>query len=203
MVYFTQLITTLWEGAKGFLSELNWVDIVILTLLLRTGYIGIRKGLFIEIMKSAGLGAGFIVSTTQHVRIGNEISQRLNLDQTLSQGLAFFGVLFITYVAVRLFGLGLRKLFKIEAHGFWDCFWGAWAGLVRGTAVATCLLTGGLLLGSGYLAESIENRSLLAPWLVKGGSAVYTSLHHFSASFALEGLDHVISTKQSTPKTSQ
>ena len=197
MVYLTQLFTALWEGAKVFLSKLNWVDIALLTLFIRTSYIGIRKGLFLEIVKSGGLFIGLSLSVTQYTRINNEISQRVNLDQTLSQGVAFFGILVITYVGVRLVGFGLQKLLRIETHGFWDRFWGTWAGLARGIVVASCLLTGSLLLGSGYLAESIQKRSVLAPPLVKGGSAAYTSLHHFSASFTIEGFDHVFSKQQS------
>ena len=201
MVYLTQLVTTLWEAAKAVLSKLNWVDIVILIILLRTGYIGIRRGLFIEIIKTVGLVAGLGVAVTQHVSIGKEIFLRLNLGQTLSQGIAFLGIFLITYVAVLILGIGLQKLLKIEAHGFWDRFWGAWAGLGRGLVVAACLLTGSFLAGSGYLEESIENRSLLAPMLVKGGSVVYASLHHFSASFTIEGLDQVISTKKQATST--
>ena len=137
-----------------------------------------------------------------YIRIGNGISQRFNLQQTLSQLSAFFSILFITYLAVRIFGLGLQKLLKVEAHGFWDRFWGGWAGLARGIVVTTCLLTGSLLLESGYLAESIEGKSHLAPPLVGGGSAAYTFLHRFSSSFTIEGMDRVLSTKKQ-PKTSK
>ena len=41
---------------------MNWFDIFVVILLLRTGYIGLKNGLAVEIYKTAGLGFSGLVS---------------------------------------------------------------------------------------------------------------------------------------------
>ena len=175
------------------------MDIFVLTLLVRVGYIGIRKGLFIEIVKLLGLLAGLLVAITQYLRLGQELSVRLNLHLALSRNVAFWSLLLITYLGLRLIGFVLEKTLKVEGGGFWSRFCGAVTGLIRGSLLVMCILTGILFTGSGYLTESIEKKSLLAPFFVKGGAATYASLHQFSASFTIEGFDHIVLQE---PKTS-
>ena len=200
MVYLSQFWTALMNGAKGFLSQLNWVDIVILILLARASYIGIRKGLFIEITKVLGVVSGLFVATMQHSRLGQKLSERLNLDPVVANNVAFWALLLAVYLGARLVGFVLEKVLKVETRGFWSRFWGAGLGLSRGAIVVACLSIGILFTGSSYLTQSIEEKSLLAPFFVKGGAAIYRSLHQFSASFTIEGFDRLISTE---PKISK
>ena len=192
MVYLSQLWTTFLVAGKQFLSQLNWMDIFVITILLRASYIGVRKGLFIEIVKLSGLLVGLLVAITQHPRLGQELSVRLNLHPALSRNVAFWALLFVAYLGVRLIGFILEKALKVEGGGFWSRFCGAVAGVVRGSLLVACILTGSLLTGSSYLTESIQKKSLLAPFFVKGGAATYASLHQFSASFTIEGFDYIV-----------
>lgn len=146
----------------------NWVDLVLLFLMLRACYIGLVRGYVLEAVLLLG-----VVATTALACNGYGYLKafgepwwpfgRLWLD-AVSMALLLGAGLAISYLA-------MRRVASLITQG--RLHWllqgiGMVLGAVRGLWICGLLVLALLSVGNAYLAHSVEQRSILSPRLAEG-----------------------------------
>jgi len=175
------------------LSQLNWVDILLLGICARVIFIGVNRGIVVELIK--GIGTLFTVFITIHYYSG--ISAFLQGKASLLAELAdfvSFGFLWLIMALVFKFVRdGFLILLKIETHSFLDR-WGS-LFISVGRALLLCSLSVLFLRLSGieYLKSNTE-KSFSGVRIAKLAPKVYESSYNgfISKFFPSEELNKAI-----------
>ena len=194
MVYFQQISSAFLEKAQEILSYMNWVDLVGIIIVMRTLYIGIRKGLLIEIFKSFGLGAGIFVAVTQYRRWGVGLSEKTILPLRGAEIFAFVALFVMVSGAFLLLRFLVAKVATVQIHGVWNRIGGGALGFCRGCMWLIVLEVTALCLTptTGYITQSIQERSFFGPSLLTGGKVTYQIAHRASTSFTIESFEEIL-----------
>lgn len=118
---------------------INWVDFLMIALILRTCYIGIKTGIGIELFKLFSLWlvtvSAFHVYTTPLSDMLNEKLPALPLDA--GDVFVFASLVTLITVLVRIIRESFFLLVKIEAQNSWDKWAGLCVGFIRGIWMAS------------------------------------------------------------------
>ena len=155
------------------LKHVNWPDCLIIVLLIRCGYVGLKKGLFGEIFKSIGIIAALVLSLYNCVRLGKYISENSFLPLLYSGLLSFIALLILIVFIFRLVRLVAGRLMKVEFGPRLNGFGGALLGLARGAVIGGIILLGLSWLPIRGICETINQRSYLGPSLIKVIPTIY------------------------------
>jgi len=136
------------------INKLNWIDLVFVILLIRTGYVAVRNGFLVEIFKISGtflaiyLGCHYYASLAAffHSRLGSEGSSA-----AVPETLSFVVLCVLGYAVFILPRRLLMRFLKIEAAPLLNMWGGFVLGICRG------VLFSGLL----FLVFSISTRDYL------------------------------------------
>ncbi len=187
MVYFQQIFSAFIEKSREVLSHLNWVDLIAIIIVVRTLYIGVRKGLLIEMFKLAGFSLGIFLAVTQFRQWGAALSEKSALPLQESEVISFLALLAMVYSATLILRLLFVRLFSGQTIGWWPRLAGGCVGVLRGCLVVLFLVVLTLAFSSeGYVAESIQAKSFLVPSLLEGGKHLYQAIHRLSDNFVIE-----------------
>ena len=155
------------------ITRFNWVDIIVIILLIRMGYIGFELGVSTELVKLAGLLVGFFVSFRYYQGLGDALSQVTSLPVEWAAALVMVALVFFLYIVVTK-GLGLlEKLVQVSFHPKLKNVGGLLIGLVRAVLVVSILLVVCRQFRSPYMESSIEEHSLTGSFIVRMAPAVY------------------------------
>lgn len=169
------------NSVTGFLSQWNWIDVVVLICLVRFGYIGASQGFGNELVRSLGLVAGVMVSFRWYQAAGDWVAART----VLSHEWAAAGVLLLLVAGMYgLVVLGLRLLQKAVTLRFapsLDKVGGLALGLLRAALVVSVGLVMLQQLPSDYVRTSIEERSWSGRCLAHAAPGVYDAVNPWIA----------------------
>lgn len=160
-----------------FLKNLNWVDILVIILLFRSSYIGLKKGLWIEVFKIFGILTALFFALNFYERLGILISSKAALPENFSKFLIFLAILFSIIFIFKILRNLLQLVVNVEVKENIDSVGGAFLGLFRGAIVCSLVLLALVLLPSRYIKEGVEKKSLIASHLIDKAPKI----HHFFA----------------------
>lgn len=152
---------------SSYLSRINWVDIFILILLIRTSYIGFTQGLSYEVLTLVGVIGAIILTIHNYEYLGIFLNEKLNLPIDFSNLMSFLilaaGMIFL----FRLFRNTVYRFLKFEIFPRLERFGGLILGFVRGCLIASLIFLGLLLVPNNYIITSIKEKSLTGPMFLK------------------------------------
>jgi membrane protein required for colicin V production len=119
---------------------LNWVDLIIIVVILGFAIRGLMRGFFRELLSLVGLFLGLWVALLQFVPLGEWIESRSPLTDPLPFHVAFWTIFLGISLVASLAGYSLRKLAKGLLMGWLDTIMGAGVGVVKGVMILTVLL---------------------------------------------------------------
>ena len=144
----------------------NWVDLLIITLFLRTCYSGFGRGFLAEVLNLLGAVTVTVVAVNTWSPLARWLKPWLQMKPTLGTFIVF-GLLFLgTLVLVRMGINRLTELIKWERLHWAIQGLGMILGGLRGLWWAGLILLICASSGFGYLRESVETESILGPRLV-------------------------------------
>ncbi len=161
------------------LKRVNWVDCLIIVLLIRCGYIGLKKGLFGEIFRCIGMITAIVVSIYNCGRLGKYISDHSFLSLFHSKILSIIALLIATVFIFILIRIAMTRLVKVEFGPRLSRIGGALLGLARGGVLASFILVILLWWPTRSIEATIYERSYLGPSLIKVAPAIYDGLISF------------------------
>lgn len=153
---------------------MNWLDVVLLVILVYSVVTSFRKGLTREIIGLVSVILGLLMGSWFYGSAGSLLQPYVN-----SRAAANFGGFFLVFLAVILAGsllsFVLGKFLKVTGLSIFDHALGAGFGLVRGLLIAVALLLGVMAFSqSGKPPDSVVN-SRMAPYVARA-SRVFAAM---------------------------
>jgi len=172
-------------------KNINWVDIFVIIILFRIGYIAINQGFRIEIFKLLGTISAIYVSLHYYVHFAVGIVKFAPIveDVMSSEFLEFLSCIALAMITYLIFVL-LRSLFyrllKMEALPALNHWGGFVLGIARASLLAGLIIF--ILVASdvSYLKNSVK-KSYSGPYLAKLAPATYSSLWNVFMSKFMTG----------------
>ena len=165
---------------------MNWVDIVLLILLLASVIVGSKKGLIRELMAFIIFFTAIIVSVNYIDQFAVWVYERIGGSPLISAFLSFVILLAITYAAFKILGLLFYKIANLKTTGRRDQMGGALVGFLRGwVAVGFLTFVAFLLPPPDAFYISFEN-SFFGPAIAKTIPILYegtSQIHPESPNF--------------------
>lgn len=162
------------------LTRLNWVDILIVILMLRISYVAFQDGLSHEIFPLI-TSVIVIVSSLHYYRtVGLAISRNLfNMPREITDFLAFLALAVVSGLIAKLLKALLDKVVKVQWHPLLERFGGLVFGVFRAAVLVSMVLIILALAPLPYLQRSIRDKSLMGIYFLRIGPAVYEKCAHF------------------------
>ena len=157
-------------------QHINWVDVLIVILLIRTSYIGTRNGLSEEIFRIIGVLLGLFFSIKYYSALGSRINSTISLPQEFVDGGTFLILILLSMLSMKLVALGLTKIVKLSFSDKIDKWGGFIAGLLRGAVLMSLLFMLFGIIQVDYLVKSVDERSLTGPYVEKIAPNVYQAI---------------------------
>lgn len=169
------------------LSRINWVDILILIVMLRTSYLSFQRGLSHEIFPLFGSIVMISLALRYYTTL-SDIAARyvLKLPQDILNLLAFVAILSALGVVCKLTGALLDSIFKMTWHPFIEKFGGLLIGVIKASVVTSMVLIVLSLVPLSYLQHSVRDKSLMGMRFLKIGPNIYEQVSCFLPAIKLE-----------------
>lgn len=152
---------------------MNWLDFVLLALLVGSIALGVKRGLIREVMGFIGLIVGVVVAINKVDAVTAWVLSHMKASPVVVSFVSFVLILAIFYIAFRFLGMLFNKAVSLSSLGKIDQVGGGFIGFVRGW-----VLVGFVLFLLFYLPfpqrfyDSIEN-SFFAPALTGSVPMIY------------------------------
>lgn len=165
---------------------MNYIDYILLVLLVAMVIVGSKKGLIRELAALVTLIPAVIVSINFMDSFAVWVYEKIGGSPMVVTFLSFIILIGLVYAGFKLVGMGIARLIKLQRKGRKDQMGGAFIGFMRGWVVISFIFFLLFLLpmpAGFYLA--VEN-SLFGPTLVKTIPIMFESssaLHSQSPSF--------------------
>ncbi len=111
---------------------MNWIDVILIVLLLTSVIVGSKKGLIREIMAFIVFFVAIIVSVNYIDNFAVWVYEKVGGSPLVSAFLSFTILIAVTYAAFKLLGLLFYKVANIKQIGKKDQMGGALIGFLRG-----------------------------------------------------------------------
>lgn len=153
---------------------MNYIDIIILVLLVGFGILGLRKGIITEAATLLGLGLGLYGAFHFSDFTANLLVERVSIDPKYLNLISFAVTFIVVAVLVFLLGKLVAKLVKAINLGFVDKIGGFLIGLAKGVLICSLLL---MLLNAfnlnNVIKDETKKESLLYPYMEQAVPYVY------------------------------
>lgn len=153
---------------------MNYIDIIILVLLVAFGIGGLRKGIITEAATLLGLGLGLYGAFHFSDFTAEQLVKYVEIDPKYMNVISFAVTFIVVAVLVFLLGKLVAKLVKAINLGFIDKLGGFLIGLAKGVLISSLLimLINALNLNN-VIKEETKQESLLYPYVEQAVPYVY------------------------------
>lgn len=153
---------------------MNYIDIIILVLLVAFGIGGLRKGIITEAATLLGLGLGLYGAFHFSDFTAEQLVKYVEIDPKYMNVISFAVTFIVVAVLVFLLGKLVAKLVKAINLGFVDKIGGFLIGLAKGVLISSLLimLINALNLNN-VIKEETKQESLLYPYVEQAVPYVY------------------------------
>jgi len=184
----------------SLIGEINWVDIFIVIILIRAGYVALKNGLASEFFKILGLVFCSYLALHYHSGIVDLVQNRLGFKKVSTGFLNFVFFVILAAAGYALFVL-LRKIFsrfiKMEAIPTLNKWGGFFLGILRGLFLASLILFILVISEIQYFRKSIRS-SASGRFVLRIAPVAYNSLWRdiVSKFFPSEKLNEQVNSAQ-------
>ncbi len=153
---------------------MNYIDIIILVLLVAFGIGGLRKGIITEAATLLGLGLGLYGAFHFSDFTAEQLVKYVEIDQKYMNVISFAVTFLVVAILVFLLGKLVAKLVKAINLGFVDKIGGFLIGLAKGVLISSLLV---MLLNAlnlnGVIKDETKQKSMLYPYIEQAVPYVY------------------------------
>ncbi len=142
---------------KEILSQINWVDVLSICILLRCIWKGAAKGIFIEFFKLLGMFFAIFFSIHYYLKLAVILRDRGHVPVSICEIAAFVLIWIVTLIVFN----GIRSLVSLWISGeelnFLSRFGGVLLGALRSVLVAGLTIILLLVPGKEMLSKNVQN----------------------------------------------
>ena len=158
------------------LENFNWIDIVVLVLVVRGIYLGIRHGLTAELFNFIGILVSLVLAVQYYSQIADALIINFGLPIWLCQFLCFVIIAQLIRLIVKYCVILFLRVLNIQFVPHLERIGGGVVGLGRSIIISALLMLSLTLLSSGYMTGSIYDKSFSGSFLIKVAERTYRSL---------------------------
>ncbi len=160
------------------LTSLNWVDLVVVTTVILTAYVGFSRGTIIGLLLLLASVSVTVLTVNYAPVVEQWIQPWLHIDPAYSTSLIFWGIFLILFLVIRMLVRRLIEAIHGEPVNLVTQSLGALVGGLRGVWWSGLFLIVLSSSGFDYLRQSVEERSLIGPRVVNTARSVLTDVAH-------------------------
>ncbi|MDP2913169.1 MAG: CvpA family protein [Candidatus Omnitrophota bacterium] len=161
-------------------TKINWVDVLVIIIILRTSYVAFQEGLSHEIFPL--LSAIFTVSIALHYynRIAFYIYQNsIQVPVALLDLIIFISLIVLLGFIFKFTKVILDKIIKVTWHPLIERLGGLIVGALRASITASIVLIIISMMPLPYLSWSVRERSLTGMYFLRIGPDIYERVAAF------------------------
>ncbi len=143
----------------NILTRLNWIDFIVISILIRVLYVGGKNGFIVELFKLIGITFTTYVSLHYYVKLSDFIIQCLSKMQIPVELLHFFVFILSAAISYSIFVLVRRafcNLVKMEAAPMLSKWGGVFLGVGRGIFTSSLVMVILSISTMPYLNTSVK-----------------------------------------------
>lgn len=144
----------------------NWIDLIVVTIILRTCYNGFGRGLLTELLNLVGVLVITLITVNYAGLVTAWLGPRSSLAPKLVAVLVFWGLFFMLVVVMHAILKRLTQIIKWERLHWSIQGVGLFLGGLRGLWWSGFILVVLSASGMGFFQESVEKKSVLGPRLL-------------------------------------
>lgn len=149
----------------SLLPEANWLDIIVLIFLVRGAYIGLSRGLSAELSKLLGVILTVVFSLAFYDILGGWLASSSFLSLQVANFISFLVLVLIFAMLSRIVRVFLFNILHLELFGGLEKWGGFILGIGRSLILGSLFLYAITLVPISYFRESVQEKSLFAPYL--------------------------------------
>ena len=158
------------------IKNINWLDIVVLVLVVRSIYMGAKRGLTAELFNFFGILISLILSVQWYSRVADVLILNFSLPIWLCNMLCFIIIVQIIRLIFKYTLTFLLKILNIQFIPQLEKIGGGVIGCGRGIIVSGILMLTLSFVPNDYMKESIQSKSFTGSFLIKVTERTYSSL---------------------------
>ena len=163
-------------GLDTIITRLNWVDILILILLIKIAYNGFSKGFSSQIFPLISAFATLIISLHVYVFLGQFVEAITPFSVGVSNFLSFTLICIALKFLFKIIGAFVGQVIKVEAVSLLERVGGLCLGFLRASVSISLVLIFLALTPIGYIKASVKEQSLLGGIFLKIGPNLHNKL---------------------------
>ena len=153
---------------------MNYVDIIIVVVLVAFGIGGLRKGIITEAATLLGLGLGLYGAFHFSDYTADRLLQWVEINPKYLNLISFIVTFIVVAILVNLLGRIVTKIVKSLNLGFIDKIGGFVFGIAKGILICSLLvMLVNVFRMNGIIKEKTKQESLLYPWIERAVPYVY------------------------------
>ena len=154
--------------------RLNWIDVIVIFIMLRTSYVAFVDGLSHEIFPLIGAVSVLILSLHYYNILALFISRHiLQVNTAVAVFFSFLALVIIIGLVFRLLRGLVDAIIKVSWHPALEKFGGLVVGVMRASVVASTTLIILALLPLPYIQWSIREKAVTGMYFLRIGPEIY------------------------------
>lgn len=149
------------------ITRINWIDILVIIVVVRIGYVALQEGLSHEIFSLISAVLTAAISMRYFHGLSLFIQNSIKISVPILDSLVLLLLVLGCGLIFKLARFLVNMLLKVTWHPAIEKFGGLFLGLARAVVIVSLLLTIMALMPLGYLQYSIKDKSLSGPYLLK------------------------------------
>lgn len=138
------------------ISNINWIDVLIVLCVCRVIYIGTKSGFVVELLKFIGLLFAVFVTFHYYSDLAKFLHNSITLSSVYLEILCFGFLLSVILFLFKLIREGMMIILKVQAHPILDKWGGLVISVLRGFFVASLILVFSQILQIQYIDKTIK-----------------------------------------------
>ena len=168
--------------------KLNWVDILIVIIMIRICYVSFKSGLSHEIFPLFGSIVISVISIGYYNKIAAFINQNIIKIGYPVLNLASFILLAVaSSIVLRLLKVLLDKIIQVTWHPVIEKFGGIVAGVAKASIITSLVLMTLVMMPLSYLKWAVMDRSQFGMDFLKIAPMVYAKLSPYLPDVVIDG----------------
>jgi len=141
---------------RDLLGFLNWIDAIVLIIIIRTAFVGFRRGAVSELLITIGFFILCIISIQYYSQVGQFISYYIQIPLKYSRILSYFVIIGGGFVLIWLASRAITILVDFKGLSIANKSIGIIFGTIKGFVVCNIFLFLLLMMDIDYLSYLIE-----------------------------------------------
>jgi len=166
------------------LSRANWVDLLVVIVMLRTIYISFQNGLSRAIFPLLSSILKLILALHFYEKLGSMIKSVIGiLPSSLCNLAGFISIILVSTLALKFLKTLVDAIIKVTWHPLIEKTGGMIVGAFKGSVASSMVLIFLALVPLSYIQWSVKDRSLCGMFFLRIGPAIYRAVPGIGAGY--------------------